>query len=164
MTPVPSIEQRIVGFTLSNFLADRRERILTEWLEKVLADRGVPAADGLTLTQLKDHIPQLLDDLNRTLDDALNPEVKAKVAGRAATHGYLRWQQNYDISQLIREISDLRTVMIHHLAEFHDERVTTNNGERGVFAMVVLHSFFDKMIRISVEEFINASKANEGKA
>ena len=157
----PSPEQRIVGSSLSNFLADRREQIVREWMESVLRDQGVPSADELTLTQLKDHIPQLLDDLTRTLDDALNQEIKAHVAWRAAIHGSIRWKQHYDISQLIREISDLRTVLIYHLAEFHDERIPTFNGERGVFAMVVLHSFFDRLIRISVDQFVSADKVDE---
>jgi hypothetical protein len=157
----PSPEQRIVGCSLSNFLADRRERIVREWMDEVLRDKGVPAADDLTLTQLKDHVPQILDDLSRTLDDALNPEVKAHVAWRAAIHGSIRWEQHYDISQLICEISDLRAVLIYHLAEFHDDRIPTFNGERGVFAMVVLHTFFDRLIRISVDQFVNAGKLDE---
>jgi hypothetical protein len=106
------------------------------------------------VSQLKDHIPQLLDDLCRTLEDAFNQEVKERARWRAATHGHIRWQERYDISQLIREISDLRIVLIHHFAEFQDARLPHFNGELGRFAMVVLHSFCDRLIRISVEQFI----------
>jgi|SRR5581483_9290728 len=161
MTLAPSPEQRIVGCTLSNFLSDRREIIVSQWMKKVLADQAVPATDELTLMQLKDHVPQILDDLSRTLDDALNQQTKAEAAWRAAIHGSIRWKQHYGIAQLIREISDLRTVLIYHLAEFHDERISTFNGERGVFAMVVLHTFFDRLIRISVERFVSTGTLNE---
>jgi hypothetical protein len=121
----------------------------------------VPAADELTVAQLKDHIPQLLDDLSRTLEDAFNQEVKERTRWRAATHGHIRWEARYDISQLILEISDLRTVLIHHLAEFQDTRIPNFNGELGEFAMVVLHSFCDRLIQISVEQFIATSKTTQ---
>lgn len=154
MTPEPSPEQRIVGCSLSDFLADRRPRIVAEWMASVRSDWDVPAAGELTLAQLKDHIPQILDDLSRTLEDAFNQEVKDRAAWRAATHGHGRWEQCYDIAQLIREIGDLRTVLLYHMAEFHDERIPNFHGELGLFAMVVLHSFFDRLIRISVEQFL----------
>jgi hypothetical protein len=157
-TPIPSPEQKIVGCALSNFLADRRQKIMSQWMERVLRDQRVPAADQLTLKQLQDHIPQILDDLNSTLNDAFNLEIKTRAAWRAASHGQIRWQQDYDISQLIREISDLRAVLIYHLVDFHEERITNFNGEAGLFAMIVVHSFFDRLIRISVEEFAAYSR------
>lgn len=130
-------------------------------MARVLCDPAVPAADELTVAQLKDHIPQLLEDLSRTLEDAFNQEINERTRWRAATHGHIRWQERYDISQLIREISDLRTVLIHHLAEFQDTRIPNFNGEPGQFAMVVLHSFCDRLIRISVEQFIVTSKTTQ---
>ncbi len=157
-TPRPSPEQQIIICGLSNFLADRRPTIVSQWMKQVLRDKDVPAADDLTLTQLQDHIPQILDDLNQTLNDAFILEIKARAAWRAATHGQIRWQQEYDIAQLIREIGDLRITLIHHLAEYHEERVANFNGEAGLFAMIVVHSFFDSLIRISVEQFIAASR------
>jgi RsbT co-antagonist protein rsbRD N-terminal domain len=160
MTPNPSPEQQIVGCSLSNFLADRRGQILSEWMRSVRSDSGVPAADELTVTQLKDHIPQILDELSRTLEDAFNQEIKQRAAWHAATHAQIRWQQSYDISQLIREISDLRAVLIYQLAEFHDERIPNFGGQLGLFAMVVLHSFFDRLIRIAVEQFSSTEKTN----
>jgi hypothetical protein len=158
MTPEPSPEQRILGCSLSNFLADRRQQIVSEWMAMVIADKAVPAADDLTLAQLKDHIPQILDDLNRTLEDAFNQEFKQRASWRAASHAQLRLEQLYDISQVIREISDLRTTLIYHLAEFHDERIPSFSGHLGLFAMIVLHSFFDRVIRIAVEQFVSSSK------
>jgi len=158
MIPNPSPEQEIIGCSLSNFLSDRRQNIVAEWMAAVRHDPALPAADGLTVTQLKDHIPQILDDLNRTLCDAFNQEIKDRTAWCAATHGHIRWEQHYDISQLIREIADLRSVVIYHLAEFHDDRVPSFNGRLGGFAMVVVHSFFDLIIRISVEQFVASSR------
>ena len=154
MTFEPSPEQLIIGRSLSNYLADRRDQIVSEWLAAVLLDKAVPATDQLTLSQLKDHVPQILDDLNQTLEDAFNQHRKERAAWRAALHGQLRWEQRYDIAQLVREISDLRTVLIYRLAEYADTRTAEVAGGTGLFAMVVLHTFFDRLIRISVEQFV----------
>ncbi len=158
MTDQPSPEQQIIGCKLSNFLSDRRQAIVAEWMVAIRQDAAVPAADDLTLAQLKDHVPQILDDLNATLCDAFNQEVEERTAWRAATHGQIRWEQRYDIPQLIREIADLRTILIYHLAEFNDDRVSSFSGRLGVFSMVVVHAFFDRIIRISVEQFFATSR------
>jgi hypothetical protein len=154
----PTPEQKIVVCALSNFLADRRPQIISQWMAQVLRDREVPAADDLTLTQLKDHIPQILEDLNHTLNDAFDLEIKTRATWRAAAHGQVRWEQDYDIAQLISEIGDLRCILISHLSEYHEERDHKLNGEAGVFAMIVVHSFLDFLIRISVDQFIAFSQ------
>jgi hypothetical protein len=156
-TPEPSPEQQIIGCSLSNFLADRRDQIISEWIIGIRSDNAVPAADTLTLGQVKDHVPQILDELNQTLCDAFNPQIKERAAWSAANHGYLRWQQHYDISQVVHEFASLRTVLICHLAEFQDERAPHFNGKLGRFATVVLHSFFDRLIRYSVDQFVATS-------
>jgi hypothetical protein len=156
-TPEPSPEQKILGYSLSNFLADRRQQIVSDWIISVRRDDAVPATDQLTLSQIKDHVPEILDELNQTLCDAFNPQLDKRVAWRAANHAYLRWQQHYDISQLICEIASLRTILIHYIAKYHDERTPNLNGELGVFTMVVVHSFFDRLIRYSVDQFVATS-------
>jgi len=156
--PQPSPEQQIVGCGLSNFLADRRQQIISEWMIGIRNDDHVPATDGLTVSQLKDHIPQLLDELNLTLTDAFSQEVKNRTAWQAARHGNIRWHQNYDVAQLIREIAALRTVLTYRLAEFQDEHMPNSYGKNGLFAMVVVHSFFDRVIRLSVEQFLATSQ------
>jgi hypothetical protein len=154
----PSPEQKIIGCSLSNYLADRRRQILDEWIARVLRDKDVPAANQQSLVQLEDHIPQILDDLSRALDEAFSQQIKDRIAWRAGIHGRIRWQQNYNMPQIIREISDLRTVLICHLAEFNDKRMPDLNGELGVFATVVLHSFFDLLILFAVDQYHASAK------
>lgn len=156
--PEPSPEQQIVGSNLSDFLADRRQQIISDWIIGVQNEKQVPAARELTESQIKDHIPQILDDLNRTLTDAFSQEIKDRAAWRAASHGDIRWHQRYDIAQVIREISILRTILVYRLAEFQEEHGPQSCGKPGLFAMVVVHSFFDRVIRLSVEQFLATSQ------
>jgi hypothetical protein len=156
-TPEPSPEQQIIGCNLSNFLADRRQQIISDWVASIRENDALPAADALSASQLKDHVPQILDELNETLYHAFDPQLKKRAAWSAASHGYMRWQQHYDISQLIREIASLRTVLIYRLAEFQEESTANFNGQLGLFSMVVLHAFFDRLIRFSVDQFVATS-------
>ncbi len=158
MTDQPSSEQENIGCTLSAFLSARHQAIVAEWMAAVQNDAAVPAADDLTPVQLKDHVPQILDDLNATLSDTANQDLKERAAFRAAIHGQIRWKQHYDISQVIREIADLRTILIYHLAEFSDARGPSLNRRLGVFSTVVVHAFLDRIIRISVEQFLATAR------
>jgi hypothetical protein len=80
-----------------------------------------------------------------------------RTSGRtAATHGYLRWQQHYDISQVILEFASLRRTLIYHLADFQENGAISFDGRTGVFAMLVLHSFFDHLIRHSVDQYVHS--------
>jgi hypothetical protein len=158
----PIASQESIGVSLAQFIADRHDRIVSEWEEAVRRDQAVPIADELTHHQLRNHIPKILSGLSQTLCDASNQELAQDTAYDAAMHGQIRWEQHYDISQLLREIGHLRVTLIHHLTEFH-EQTPDFCGASGLFATVVVHSYFDRLIRVSVEQFLAAGerKADE---
>jgi len=55
-----------VNGRLATSLNLEREQIISEWLDRVQNDPAIPT-DSLTLTQARDHLPQLFDDLTETL-------------------------------------------------------------------------------------------------
>jgi len=142
-----------VGVQLADLIAKNHKRILLGWEEAVRRDQTVPAADKLTRGQLTDHIPEILTGLSLTLCEAYDKELAQDVAYTAAMHGQIRWQQDYDASQLLREIGHLRTTLIHRLIEFQ-EQIPDFRGAPGVFATVIVHSYLDRLMRGSVEQFI----------
>jgi len=155
--PIPTADQQRISERLADFIAERSERILAEWEDGVGRDRTIPAPDKLTHKQLRDHTPQILSGLSQTLCNAFNPQLLFDSAYEAATHGYMRWEERYDVSQLLREISHLRATLIYHVAEFQ-EQAPDFTGSRSLFAMLVVHSYFDRLMRISVESFIAAAE------
>ncbi len=161
--PKASPSQESIGVSLAQFIADRHDRIVSEWEEAVRRDQAVPITDELTHDQLRDHIPKILSGLSRTLCDASNQELAQDTAYDAAMHGQIRWKQHYGISQLLREIGHLRVTLIQRLIEFQGQ-TPDFCGPPGLFATVVVHSYFDRLIRVSVEQFLAAgerSKPNE---
>jgi hypothetical protein len=87
------------------------------------------------------------------LCDASSEELKQEAAWTAAMHGQIRWQEAYNLSEILREIALLRSIMIPHLVEFH-ERHPEFTGARSMFSMSVTHGFLDDTMRSSVEQFL----------
>jgi signal transduction histidine kinase len=98
------VDEQLGG--LADHLAARRPHILQSWRESVKADPEIGTADALPRRQFVDHIPAVLDALERRLR-AL-PRAESTVARRSrkedsALHGLVRWQQGYDLREVTRE-------------------------------------------------------------
>jgi hypothetical protein len=154
--PTPTPDQQRISARLATFIAERRERILAEWEDAVGRDQTIPAPDKLTHEQLRDHTPQILSGLSETLCNAFDANLIFDTAYEAAIHGLLRREERYDVSQLLREISHLRATLIYHVAEFQ-EQTPDFTGSLSLFSMIIVHSYFDRLMRISVESFIAAA-------
>ena len=101
---------------LSEVLREARADIERRWLERVLAD--LVKTPGLSLTQLRDGIPDYLIALQRLLrgdDGDLDPTGGAAWTQVAREHGITRVRIGFDISQLVHEFVALRQV-IHEVA------------------------------------------------
>ena len=153
----PGAKKESIGVQLADFISKRHQQILSEWEEAVRRDQTVPSADKLTRRQLTDHIPELLTSLSLTLCEAYDQELARDITYTAAMHGQIRWQQDYDISELLREIGHLRTVLIHQLIEFQTNTPGLGDAPREV-ATVIVHSYLDKLMRRSVEQFVAISE------
>ena len=151
-----------IGVQLSAFLSARREPITAEWVEAVEHDAKILSSDNLTLHQLRDHLPQLFDNLGATLLDAFNQGAKEDAAQTAAKHGAHRWSTGYDLSELLREYAHVRSAFIAYLIEF-EELHEDFGGAARVFAQVTLHRFLDDAVRNSVEQFREEQQPGEKK-
>ena len=95
----------------------------------------------------------LLDNLNQRLGDVSNEELKDRAVSLAALHGNIRWKEDYDLAEIVREFADLRTTIIPQLIEF--QAISPDIGGASLqFALIVFHRFFDDAIRESIEQFM----------
>src|SRR5689334_13790191 len=78
-------------------LRDRRKQIIAAWRKKVL--EVLPEADELTLAQLKNSLPQLLDQIADALA-ASDPGPTAELVRSSPDHGHSRFDQNFDLNEL----------------------------------------------------------------
>jgi len=85
---------------LVQHLRESREEIMSLWLETVLSTaHEAPAARGLTTLVLRDDVPRLLSEIERTIDGEETPKVEAE----ARDHGTQLFHQ--DLALLVDELS-----------------------------------------------------------
>jgi two-component system, OmpR family, phosphate regulon sensor histidine kinase PhoR len=123
----------------------RRERdvLLSRWREQV---RQLPSAKHLDTPTLNDHVPALLDELAMALESVSDESIpETLLAGSPPMHGIQRFQDGFDIVEVVAEYNILRGC-IHDLAE--SEGV-------GLFgkAFHILNRVFDESIGIAVQTF-----------
>ena len=99
-------------------LAARRNSILVSWRRRVQEDAALEHASHLSLSQFYDHVPTLLDQLERELgagneaakDDAIKDENRS-----SAEHGLIRWQQGYNLVEVMHEWRHLHLCLVDEL-------------------------------------------------
>lgn len=106
---------------LADHLAQRRQALLEAWRQAVENDPELTTASSLSRPQFVDHIPAVLDAVQRKLCEADTGHAhQAAVQQSAADHGMVRWQQGYDQRELMREWSHLHLVLAEELERYAD--------------------------------------------
>jgi signal transduction histidine kinase len=88
--------------------------VVEAWLH--IAKDNVPAAGGLTPDDLRDHLVTIMDDMAQTLE-ADEPMMLADMINRARVHGDVRFDQNYNLSELLTEYSLIRPILLDFVTE-----------------------------------------------
>ena len=156
-SPNSGPDEESIGRELASFISERHEPIVLDWEKAVRRDQTIPSADKLTHRQLTDHIPELLTSISLTLSEEYDQKLAKDINYTASMHGQIRWQQGYDISELLREIGHLRTVLIQELRKFQRRRPDFSDAP-GEVATIIVHSYLDKLMRRSIEQFLALSE------
>lgn len=153
MTTTPEAHPESVNARLANYLASKKEMIITEWLERVRADPAISSTETLNTVALKNHLPQIFDDLIETLRRYGCEVVAGQAVKDAEEHGYTRLRQGYELTEMLRELKLLRSVLIFHLRSFEDLNPEDGMAAR-LFTSTTLHAFLDEMAISATEEYL----------
>jgi len=112
---------------LASHLHARRRDILAAWSRRARLDPEITTAQSLSRVQFYDHIPGMLDSLERRLratriGDAL--EAQRDEASEAEGHGLQRWQQGYADREVMHEWVALNACLADELQRFAESRPT----------------------------------------
>jgi signal transduction histidine kinase len=102
---------------LADHLRDRRDALMLEWHHAVKRDPDLNQGESLPRGELFDHIPALLRAFEERLRHTAGPVEPAAVEP-ASAHGLQRWQQGYDLREVIRELGQLNRCVIIELDRF----------------------------------------------
>jgi signal transduction histidine kinase len=102
-------------------LLERRDVILDAWRAYGDAIPGRNVGSSLSRVQFNDHIPSVLDCLAATLEawpDQPDPGAEKHEAEKVLEHGLQRWQQGYQLNELIREWGYLQMCVAAELERY----------------------------------------------
>lgn len=151
----PKAHPDSVNGRLAKCLDSQRDGIIDEWLEKVRKDPDIPT-DSLTWEQVRDHIPQLIDDLTETLDRYGSEVVAEQAEKDGEEHGAARWKQGFELPEMLRELMHLRSILINRLGFFEAQNEDFGMIAR-LFVTTTLHRFIDRMAITASEQFMEQS-------
>lgn len=142
-----------VNARFANHLESHKEAVLGEWLERVRADPSIIPTDTLNTVALKNHLPEIFDDLIDTLRRYGNENVAEQAVKDAEQHGATRLRQGYQLPEMLRELKHLRAVLIYHARAFEDLNPDDGMVAR-LFISTTLHGFIDEMAIDATEEYL----------
>ena len=148
---------------LADCLIERREAITQLWIDGVRSHPGIPSSRSLTFQQLSDHLPKLFDDLTAALRTAgraagESEHVVREILHDARQHGYHRWIQDFQLDELVRELSIIRSLVMINGIEWFLELHPVCGPEVNAARSVIVR-FFEEVSIGSVEQYIDAQQA-----
>jgi signal transduction histidine kinase len=129
---------------LASAVRKRSARTIGRW-EQVVR-QVLPKADELTFTQLRDDLPNVLEQIADALQIQGSRPVENLLAVSSA-HGAIRFHQSYDLNQVLMEYDLLRPILI--------EEIIAEIGRRlSVEEVIALNAGVDLASRRSVLAFV----------
>lgn len=150
---MPAALPASVNVQLADHLDAQKEAILNEWLERVRGDMAIIASDILNTPALRNHLPEIFDDLIGTLRLYGNEAVAEQSVKDAGEHGVTRLRQGYELPEMLREIMHLRAILNYHLRHFEDMHAEFGMASR-LFISTTLHRFLDEMMIDAAEKYL----------
>jgi len=142
-----------VSLHFGDYLSAQKETILNEWLKQVRQDAAILPTETLSTFALKNHLPQIFDDLIETLLRSGSKIVAEQTETDAMEHGATRMQQGYELTEMLRELKHLRAILIYHLRVFEEKNPGNSVADR-LFDSTTLHGFLDEMAMGATDEYL----------
>lgn len=143
---------------LAEALRSRKQSIIRTWQE--IVKRELPNAEDLTISQVRDSIPLILDRLSDALasDHAKSTNILVDVTG---IHGEERFHENYNVDELLTEYQILRQILLHEVGIVLGGAFTTaQTAALGAGMDIVVHQGTSTFVRF-LSERLRASAESE---
>ncbi|MBV9877472.1 MAG: HAMP domain-containing histidine kinase [Verrucomicrobia bacterium] len=151
---------------LAEYLLEHLIPIRSQVLAEIRAHSDeIPTARSLSDEALLDHLPQLFVDLGKYLLSGADPQMRAIILDTARKHGETRASQGYQLTELIREIGIVHSLIVDYgLEPFLLARPDLADSADG-FSKVI-GTFFEDSVVGSIQRYVDkfndeARQANE---
>lgn len=134
------------------------DSITLEWVNQVKEDSYLRSVNRLTVAQIVDHVPQMLEELCDLF--AHEGVLDFQTVRAASQHGYTRSIEGYTLPQLLRELELLRDCVFNFVAETEIKRGV--NRPDTIRALRRVNQYFGEDIIFVAEHFINRQARGGG--
>lgn len=139
---------------LAGRVETRRSAIIRQILAAVRGSPELPTAHQLGASQLRDHLPSVLERLVTSLRGAARVRTRLPARTAADEHGHTRWVQHYRLDELVRELGVVECVVMR---EGLDPLVAEGKAPSPtaiVAAREGIRWFFEDAVAASAERFV----------
>jgi signal transduction histidine kinase len=138
---------------LIEHLAGRQSLIGEQVVLAIRSSGEIASSERLTDQQLIDHFPQLFADLVEHFLTEVDPGTRRRTIEAALKHGMTRWQQGYELVEVIRELGIVhRSILDHGIEKFFEENSRWVNAIYD--ARRSLGAFFEDSVVGSVQRYV----------
>jgi signal transduction histidine kinase len=138
---------------LVEHLADRRSVIAEQVVLAIRSSNEIFSSERLTDQQLIDHFPQLFGDLVEYFLTDADLSTRRKTIDAAVKHGMTRWQQGYELVEVIRELGIVhQSILDHGIEKFFIENAQWSTSIS--HARNDLGAFFEDSVAGSVHRYV----------
>ena len=138
---------------LAAYLDQQREVITQSWIEASRGNPDIQTAEALAPDELRDHLPHIFDDFLATLRTGGGETARADAKKDARTHGFFRWQQNYRLDEVLRELNIIRRMILRHGVNPFMRGTTGFTEEHNHKAHDLIERFFEDVEIGSIEQY-----------
>jgi signal transduction histidine kinase len=143
----------IVTARLADHLCAQRGVITDHWIEAVRTNPEIPSAQNLSHAELSDHLPDLFNSLVEYLRTSASGDARRNVIRDARSHGSRRWDQGYNLGELLRELGTVHRLILRDAirtfaSSFPDWRADVDE------AWELISSFFEDAVVGSTEQYV----------
>lgn len=125
------------------------DAITLEWVRRVQHDPYMRSDDTLTLPQIVDHVPQMLEEICALLG---SDEPDFATIRASSQHGYMRSAEGYSLPDLLRELELLRDCVFNFVAE--TEIAHSVSRAETIRALRLVNHYFGEDTLFVVEHFL----------
>jgi hypothetical protein len=142
---------------LASYLERHKDLITTSWVERVRNSLAVPT-EYMTRPEIMDHIPDIFDAIIQALRQPRDDAAMEQIQETSAQHVAVRWQEEYELPAVLREIAFLRTEFIYQLRLFEETHPEFGMTQR-LFASTTIHRILDDVMSDSTDKFLKLTQS-----
>jgi signal transduction histidine kinase len=138
---------------LVEHLAGQQSHIGEQVVLAIRSSGEIASSERLTNQQLIDHFPRLFADLVEYFLTEADSDTRGRTIEAALNHGMTRWQQGYELVEVIRELGIVqRSILDHGIEKFFEDNSQWVNTENN--ARWILGAFFEDSVAGSVQRYV----------